>query len=335
MKKFFIVLALVLMSLPSFTTSVHAKQTIAEPRRQIDLGMTLKFIQGWSARDKLDKFPESPSFAYYNIYSLKAMNAEISPEVRTAIIDALKSCQMKDGGFSAGPGQGTESNTIFTYYSLATLDLLDALDSVDRQQAAAYVRSLVQNEGSIKAKADDAGATLATTYYGVASLGLLHALDTVDKKSVIAYISTYREARKGYCLIPGKISMAGATFMAVKSLSLLNGLTPAVRTEVVNYLKGSRYSGRVKNNTYSTQPSMQEMAAVLGALAELKSPNVIDKSNVYKFIESLYIPENGGFGPEPGLGTMPPSTYYAVDCLLKIGKLDALYPPLQRLRKRS
>jgi prenyltransferase beta subunit len=334
MKKFFAVLALVLMSLSSFTSSIQAKQTTAEPQRKIDLAMTLKFIQGWSARDKWDKFPESPSFAYYNTYSLKALNAGISPELREKIVDALKSCQMKDGGFSAGPGHGTDSNTIFTYYSLATLDLLNALDSIDGQHAAAYVRSLIQKDGSIKAKAADAGATLATTYYGVASLGLLHALDTVDKKSVIAYINTYREDRKGYCLIQGKISMPGATFMAVKSLSLLGGMTPAVRTDVVKYLKRTRYSGLMKNNTYRTLPSMEDMAAVIDTLAELSALNVIDKSSVNKFIESLYIPENGGFGPEPGLGTTPPSTYYAVNCLSKIGKLDALFP-LQPLRKRS
>ncbi len=323
MKKFFAVLTLVFLSLSPLASSLHAKPATEEPRQKIDLAMTLKFIQGWSARDKWDKFPESPSFAYYNAYSLKALNAEIGPELRMKIIDALKSCQMKDGGFSAGPDHGTESNTILTYYSLATLDLLGALDSIDGQQAAAYVRSLVQKDGSIKAKTADAGATLATTYFGVASLGLLHALDTVDKKGVASYIGTYRETGKGYGLIQGKISMPGATFMAVKSLSLLGELTPAVRKDVVNYLKGTRYSGRMKHNTYSTLPSLQDMTAVVDTLAELSALNVIDKGNVYKFIESLYIPENGGFGPEPGLGTTPPSTYYAVDCLQKIGKLDA------------
>ena len=321
MKKFFAVLLLVLMSLSSLTSVVQATNKTGEPQKTIDLAMTLKFIQGWSTRDKWDKFPESPSFAYYNVYSLKALNAEISPELGTKIVDALKSGQMKDGGFSAGPGHGTDSNTIFTYYSLATLDLLNALDSIDRQQAVAYVRSLVQKDGSIKAKASDAGATLATTYYGIASLGILRALDTVDGKSVIGYINTYREDRKGYCLIQGKISMPGATFMAVKSLSLLGGLTPAVRTEVVDYLTRTRYSGRMKHNTYSTLPNIEDMAMVIDALAELSSLNVIDKHSVYQFVESLYVPENGGFGPEPGLGTTPQSTYQALVCLEKLGEL--------------
>jgi prenyltransferase beta subunit len=317
---------LVIVLMASFVSFSYAVEKNKEPEKKINPAMTLKFIQSWSTRDKWDKFPESPSFAYYNIYSLKALNGDITPELRKKVVDTLKSCQMKDGGFSAGPGYGTDSNTIFTYYSLATLDLLGALDSIDRKQAVGYISSLIQKEGGIKAKASDTSATLATTYYGIASMGILNALDTVDKKSVIAYINTYREDRKGYCLIPGKISMPGATFMAVKSLSLLGGLTPDIRTEVVNYLKESRYSGLVKNKKYTSLPNVEDMTTVLQTLAELSSLNVIDKKSVYRFIESLYIPENGGFGPEPGLGTTPPSTYYAIACLDKLGKLGKKAP---------
>ncbi len=302
--------------------SAHAMKNAVEPSKKIDLSLTLNYIQGWSARDKWDKFPESPSFAYYNTYSLMALGTGVSPELKKKIVDAIRTCQMKDGGFSAGPDHGTESNTIFTYYSLATLNLLNAMDSIDRGKAASYVRSLVLKEGGIKAKAADAGATLATTYYGVASLGLLNALDTVDKKNVIAYINSYREGHKGYCLIQGKISMPGSTYMAVKSLSLLGGMTPVLRKEVVSYLKSTRYSGLMKNNTYKTLPSLVDMAAVLDTLAEISSLQVIDKRSVYQFVESLYIPENGGFGPEPGLGTTPPSTYHAILCLQKLGRLD-------------
>ncbi len=307
-----------IFSLASFSSSAEKKP---EPPKKIDLSMTLQFIQTWSARDKWDKFPESPSFAYYNTYALKALNAEISPELREKIITALKNCQMKDGGFSAGPGHGKESDSVYTYYSLAALDLLNALDSINREQAVEYIRSLVQKNGSIKARTADKSAYLATTYYGVASLGILKALDTVDKKSVIAYINTYREDHKGYCLIPGKISMPGATFMAIRSLSLLGGVTPDIKKEVGAYLAETRYSGRIKNQKYRTLPSMEEMADVLETLSDLSSMNLVDKEAVYRFVESLYIPQNGGFGPEPGLGTTPPSTYYGIVCLEKIGRL--------------
>ena len=308
------------VSTAGFSSSAEKKQ---EPPKKIDLSMTLEFIQTWSARDKWDKFPESPSFAYYNTYSLKALKADLRPELRNKIITALKNCQMKDGGFSAGPNYGKDSNVIYTYYSLATLDLLNALDSIDRAKAVEYIGSLTLKDGSIKAKTADARATLATTYYGIASLGLLKALDTVDKKSVIAYINTYREDHKGYCLMPGKISLPGATFMAIRSLSLLGGVTPEIRKEVGAYLAETRYSGRIKDRKYTTLPSMEEMAQVLETLSDLSALDLVDKDAVYRFIESLYIPQNGGFGPEPGLGTTPPSTYYGIVCLEKIGRLGS------------
>ncbi len=326
LKKIMSLLVTVLVLTASFVYPVRAAETKKEQPKKIDLAMTLKFIQSWSSRDKWDKFPESPSFAYYNTYSLKALNADISPELRKKIIVTIKNCQMKDGGFSAGPNYSPETNTIYTYYSLATLNLLNSLDSIDQKKAADYIRSLVQKDGSIKAKAADTRATLATTYYGIASLGLLHSLDTLDRKSTVAYINTYREKDKGYCLVQGKISLPGATFMAINSLTLLEGVTPDIRKDVVNYLKESRYSGHVKEKKYTTLPNMQEMAEVLETLDALSSLSVIDRNSVYAFIESLYIPENGGFGPEPGLGTTPPSTYYAILCLDKIGKL----PPKSR-----
>jgi prenyltransferase beta subunit len=307
-----------IFSTAEFSSSAEKK----EPPKKIDLSLTLQFIQTWSSRDKWDKFPESPSFAYYNTYALKALNAEISPELRNKIITALKNCQMKDGGFSAGPNYSKESNSIYTYFSLATLDLLNALDSIDRANAAEYIGSLTLKDGSIKAKTADARATLATTYYGVASLGILKALDTLDKKSVIAYINTYREDHKGYGLLQGKISLPGATFMAIRSLSLLGGVTPDIRKEVGAYLAETRYSGQIKDRKYTTLPSMEEMADVLEALSDLSSLNLVGKDAVYQFIESLYIPQNGGFGPEPGLGTTPPSTYYGIVCLEKIGRLS-------------
>src|SRR5512136_489326 len=104
MKKILIITALVIMVcalvylfMTFFASSAHASNN--EPRKTIDLNKTLKFIQGWSSRDKWDKFPESPSFAYYNVYSAKALKSDIGPELRKKIIDYLKSCQMKGGGF--------------------------------------------------------------------------------------------------------------------------------------------------------------------------------------------------------------------------------------------
>jgi len=112
-----------------------------------------------------------------------------------------------------------------------------------------------------------------------------------------------------------------ATFMAVRTLTMLEGVDPALKTDVVRYLKQTRYAGRTAKAKYSTLPNIEEMSYVLEALSDLSALKVVDNNNVMAFIESLYIQENGGFGPEPGLGTTPPSTYHAIVCLSMLGKL--------------
>ncbi|HET6363549.1 MAG TPA: hypothetical protein VFG02_00720, partial [Nitrospirota bacterium] len=73
MKKYLSVVTAVLMLLSLCAPSAYATKNAVEPPKRIDLSQTLKYIQGWSARDKWDKFPESPSFAYYNTYSLMVL----------------------------------------------------------------------------------------------------------------------------------------------------------------------------------------------------------------------------------------------------------------------
>lgn len=314
--------ALIALSvLALFVTAAYPVEGKKEPQKKIDLAKTLKFIQGWSSREKWDSFPESPSFAYYNSYSMLALGGQISPDLKKKIVEYLKSCQISDGGFVAQPKYAKDSETISTYFALKTLELLGSLDTIDKNQAVKYVVSLTQSDGSIKAKTKDKEATLSTTYYGVSSLAILNALDKLDKNKTISYINTYHEAGQGFCIIQSKISMPISTFMAVRSLSLLGGMTPGIKADVIKYLKQTRYSGLVTKGKYTAQPQIEELYYVLAAFSDLSAMNVAGKSKIYKFIESLYISENGGFGPEPLLGTTPPSTYYAIASLVKIGKL--------------
>ncbi len=290
-------------------------------RKKMDLGRTLQFLEGWSSRDKWDKFPESPSFAYYNVYSVKALKGAVAPELRNKVVEYIQSCQMRDGGFASSPHHDQVSNTIFTYYALKTLDLLGSIDAVDRKRAADFILSLVRTDGSIMAKADDKTTSLSTTYFGVVSLALLDATTKLDGRKTIAFINAYREPHKGYCMIKGAISMPSSTCMGVKTLMLLGGLTDDVKTEVVGYLKTSRYSGRVQRKKFTTLPAVEDLSYVLETLADLSALDVVDRKNVTDFVESLYIAENGGFGPEPGLGTTPPSTFHAIFCLDKLGRI--------------
>jgi hypothetical protein len=109
--------------------------------------------------------------------------------------------------------------------------------------------------------------------------------------------------------------------MAVQALDILGAVTDKLRGEVVAYLKETRYSGLVEGRKYRTLPTIEAMAAVLETLATLSAIPEANAEKIQEFIESIYIPANGGFGPRPGLGTTPPSTYHAIVALVRIGKL--------------
>ena len=320
MKKILTTLISIFLTLSLLGSPASAVNKTAN--KKIDLQKTLKFVEDWSKRDKYDKFPESPSFAYYNVYSIKTLKGSIGPELRNKVIDYVRSCQMKDGGFSSNPEFDKTSNTVFTYYALKTLDLVGALDTIDRKRTLQFLLPLVQADGSIYAKASDQRASISTTFYGIASLSLLNAVNRLDTKKTIDYLSSYREPGKGYCLIKGAISMPASTFMAVRSLTLLGGITEEIKREVVEYLKTSRYSGRIENRKYRAIPAIEDLAYVLETLADLAALDIVNHKKILDFVDSLYITENGGFGPEPGLGTTPPSTYHAVLCLEKLGAIN-------------
>ena len=63
------------------------------------------------------------------------------------------------------------------------------------------------------------------------------------------------------------------------------------------------------------------MTFTLEAFATLAAMSQVNTDKVHAFISSLYVPANGGFGPKPGLGTTPPSTYHAILSLVRLGTL--------------
>ncbi|MFY3742484.1 prenyltransferase/squalene oxidase repeat-containing protein [Anaeromyxobacter sp. Red801] len=287
-----------------------------------DGAKTLGYLEQWARRDRWDRFPESPSFAFYNLYATRALGGAVSPELRAQVVEYLRSCQARDGGFTATPGTG-ESHVVATLYALRTLALLGALDAIDRPRAVEFLASLKARDGGFRGRAGEAGASLGTTYHALAGLELLGALDRVDRSGAAAFVASHRAADGGFALRRGATSSPVATFMAVRSLKLAGALDAATSAAVAAYLQGSRYSGRLREGTFTSPPELEEEAHVLAALADLGRLDLVNRGEVERFVSSLYVAENGGYGPRPGLGTTPPSTYHAVACLVALGRLPS------------
>ncbi len=298
----------------------------AEEAGKMDLSATLKYVEDWASRDS---FPDSPSFAYMNVFSRLALGARLSDAEKSRVVDYLKKCQKPDGGFVNDPeireGAAAGSNIISTCFALSALDLVNALSAVDREKAVDFVLSLVQNDGAIKLSGVGVSANLGTTYYGIRSLHLLKALDKIDRDRAIEYIKSHRAGDRGFGVLPGKPSALQATFMAVKSLSLLDALSDDIRAEVGRYLGEPPYSSLSELGNIALM-NMENMACVLETAALVAALPQFNTDKIKEFVESRYVPDNGGFGPSAGLGTTPPSTFYAVRCLVELGLLADPFP---------
>jgi prenyltransferase beta subunit len=287
-----------------------------------DLARTRSYLASWSKREKWDRFPESPAFAFSNAYARLALGETLSPAERARIVDYLRSCQQSDGGFSPTP-ELREAHVVPTYHALGALALLGALDSIDRDRAASFLLGLSRPDGGFAGRTEERAASLATTFHAVASLELLGAAGRIERQRVAAFVGTYREPGKGFGLAIGVPSSSTGTAMAVRVLAYLGAVPEDVRRDATAFLGATRYAGHLREGAFPTPPTLAELRQVLEALDELGSLDRVDRPELQRFIASLYIAENGGFGPEPGLGTTPPSTGDAIACLVLLGRLPA------------
>jgi prenyltransferase beta subunit len=292
----------------------------ADAPAAFDRTRTLEYLQGWARRDRYEKFPESPAFAYYNLWATRALGGDVAPELRAQVVDYLRRCQAADGGFTMAPATG-DSHVVPTFHAVRTLELLGALDAIDRPRASAFLAALARPGGGYAGRAAEAAPSLGTTYHALAALDVLGERARLDRAGAAAFVASHRAADGAFGLAPGAASSPAATFMAVRTLKLLGALDAGTAEVVAAWLGASRYAGRRQDAGAATPPELEDAAYVLAALEDVARLDLADRARVERFVTSLYVPENGGFGPQPGLGTTPPSTYHAIACLVTVGAL--------------
>lgn len=285
-----------------------------------DWTKTKNFIDTWPKRSN---FPDSISLAYYFVYSKRALNLNITEDERKKLLDFIKSCQTKDGGFVSEPKFDKDSSIISSFYAIKTLDILKEPKGADRGKLVSFLHSMSIKDGGMRLSSSTKEASLAGTALGVVLLDRLINLSTQEKISAKAYILKYKTPDGGFGLFNNKSPSIVATAMAIAALESMETIKDTDKEQMADFLKQSRYSGLATGMKFKTLPSIEEMAQFLATVRLIGPVNkkITDPQKISEFVKSLYIRENGGFGPEPGLGTTPPSTYYGIFCLVELGKL--------------
>ncbi|CAH8575038.1 unnamed protein product [Schistosoma turkestanicum] len=171
-----------------------------------------------------------PWLAYWIVHALRLLNFVIPEETSVKLISFLASSQHPEGGFGGGPYQFAHLATSYGAVNcLASLCRRDALDIINRDALADWMRKLHQPNGSflmhLGGEADVRGAYCAAA---VAKLtGLLKKYPDLFE-STAEWVASCQTYEGGFGGQPGLEAHGGYAFCAVATLCILE------RSELIN-----------------------------------------------------------------------------------------------------
>ncbi|KAL6136321.1 hypothetical protein ACLB2K_061617 [Fragaria x ananassa] len=113
-----------------------------------------------------------PWMCYWILHSLALLGAPVEDGLKNIIIDFLRRCQDKNGGFGGGPGQMPHLATTYAAVSaLITLGGRRALSSINRRKLYTFLQRMKQPSGGFRMH--DAGEIdIRACYTAISQLAL-------------------------------------------------------------------------------------------------------------------------------------------------------------------
>lgn len=306
--------AVVLSLVVAFAGTVCAKEKSAG--KSFDFAKTLAFTDEMETRPD---FPVSIVLANDYVYSHLALGAAIDPVRRNLTLAYIKGLQRNNGGFGAEKADKGAS-LLYTDLALETLGYLGAKGAIDTGGVKSFVLSLKNSDGGFGFSREARGSSLANTFCSVRTLKAVGALNLIDKEMTARYIKGFERKGGGFGYVRGTGGAdAKSTYMAAFVLNSLGMLDAAVRKNAIRFLGTTPYLDKKSRE----RPDLDGQLYAILSLKELKADAKIDRRLAMALLENIYVPVNGGFGPQPGYGSTPDSTAAAIRILAETGKLNA------------
>lgn len=298
--------------------AASAKEKVKE--KKFDFAKTKAFM---CEIDTRPDFPVSTVLAQDYTYSILTVGKKMEPLRKYTIIAYLKNAQQENGGFVADKSNKKPS-ILFTSIAVETLSYLNQTEAADTGKIKSYVLSLKNADGGFGFSQDAKSSTFAATYFAVKTLQTIGALDLVDKAKTIAYLKGFERKDGGFGYVKGSPNPdVKSTYQALSTIDALGTLDAATIKGSLKFLDKTPYA----KGTSKKMPDLEEEYYAVKAFKLLKATDRIDKEFAKKFIKTLYIATNGGFGPLVGYGSTPDSTTTALRVLTEIGTLKEPIAP--------
>ncbi|KAF0989004.1 hypothetical protein HZS_4839, partial [Henneguya salminicola] len=161
---------------------------------------------------------------FWILHSLELMSVRLETENTEKIINFIRACQNKNGGFAGGPGQRSHLGT--TYAAVASLCIVGATDPrafdvLDKDSLKTFILSCKSDDGSFRVAPDN--ETDMRAIYCAASVARITNIYTSEMfLNTDAYLLSCQNYDGGFGSLPGCESVGGYSFCAYASLVLLN-----------------------------------------------------------------------------------------------------------------
>jgi len=271
---------------------------------------------------------------FWALGSLEILESNDQMPLVEVVNDVLKSYHPETGGF--GGNVGHDTNLINTQFAVYVLSQCRALDRIDKDKVAQYVKGRQQSNGSF---ADEWSGEHDTRYSACAlfCLSVIERLDVVDLDSAVNYVLQCRNMGDGgFGQTPNCESHAAFTYTALAALTVAGYSLPADQADDLAWWLCERQcdSGGL-NGRPEKQADVCYSFWALTCLKMLNRVDWIDCERLTSFILQCQ-DEDGGIADRPGNVSDLFHTFFGLCGLALMHQIDtsAQISPIYALPQR-
>ncbi|KAL6135762.1 hypothetical protein ACLB2K_067988 [Fragaria x ananassa] len=177
-----------------------------------------------------------PWMCYWILHSLALLGAPVEDGLKNIIIDFLRRCQDKNGGYGGGPGQMPHLATTYAAVSaLITLGGHKALSSINRHELYTFLRRMKHPSGGFRMH--DAGEIdIRACYTAISVASVLNILDNELVDNVGNYILSCQTYEGGISGEPGSEAHGGYTYCGLATMILINEVNRLDLPRLIDWL---------------------------------------------------------------------------------------------------
>lgn len=181
--------------------------------------------------------PSQTWIVYWITHSLSLLEqTQFLDSVVDDVIEFMRECAHKSGGYGGGPGQIAHLATTFAAVNaLITTSSEEALESIDRVNLVRFLHRMKQPDGSFSVH-DDGEIDSRATYCVLSIMKCLNIQDKVLLENVTDWILSCQTYEGGFGSVPGSEAHGGYTFCCVASLCLMDHLSRANIPALIRWL---------------------------------------------------------------------------------------------------